>query len=66
MPPKASGTLSDIDKGRALALYEDGQKISQLAKKVERPWTTVGDFIRRCNERGTHENLKKVWKTLQN
>jgi hypothetical protein len=44
MPPKASGTLGDIEKGRILALYEDGQKISQIANTFGRPWTIVRDF----------------------
>jgi hypothetical protein len=55
----ASGALSDIDKGPILALYEDGQRISQIAKTVGRPWTKVEDFIRRYNKQDTYKNLKK-------
>ncbi|KAF8471130.1 hypothetical protein BDZ91DRAFT_620183, partial [Kalaharituber pfeilii] len=51
--------LSDIEKGRIIALFELNFSISQIARITNRPRETIRDFCKRYQERGTPKNLSR-------
>ena len=56
-PKTARHQLSNVEKGMILAFFWVYQQISIVSTLVNRPWSTVRNFLARACERGHIENL---------
>lgn len=55
--PRPTGRLSDLEKGKIIALRDEGMSYDEIAKRVLRPKSTVQSFLERYTARGSAENL---------
>lgn len=52
----ATGRLSDFEKGQIIALASQNLSYSQIQQQVNRPRSTIQNFLLRYRERGTEKN----------
>ena len=57
--PSSRRQLSDIEKGMILAFFWTFQQTYIVAQLVNRPWSTVRNFLARALERGSMDNLPR-------
>ncbi|KAF8470735.1 hypothetical protein BDZ91DRAFT_718874 [Kalaharituber pfeilii] len=51
--------LSDVEKGRIIALLEQNLSYGQIARIMNRSRSTISSFSQRYKDRGTHENAPR-------
>jgi transposase len=49
----------------AVDLLKNGEKISEIARVLQQPISTISDIIRRFREAGTVENCPRLGRPLQ-
>src|SRR5687767_13427266 len=55
-PQKNTGFLSDLEKGKIIALKMKNDSFSAIAKQLNRPLSTVKHIYQRYKMRGTYKN----------
>jgi len=58
-PKTARREMSDVEKGMIIAFFHIFEKISVVATLVNRPWSTVRNFLARACDRGHIENAPR-------
>ena len=58
-PITARREMTDVEKGMIIAFFHIFEKISVVAKLVNRPWSTVRNFLARACDRGHIDNASR-------
>ena len=51
--------MADLEKGQIIAFDKVGKRISEIARQIDRPRSTVASFLSKYHARGTHENAHR-------